>query len=299
MKEKITQRVKNKLEQNKQTRTDRINSGERSRGVYLLPNLFTTAALFAGFYAVIASMDGNFEKAAFAIFIAMILDGLDGRVARMTNTESQFGKEYDSLSDMVSFGIAPALVMYQWGIDHLVSLSGFWGKAGWVVAFSYCVCAALRLARFNVHVGKVDKRYFEGLPSPAAAGVVAGYILFDSSFNLDPAVTIVPALVLTFLAGALMVSNIKFRSFKDINLNRKVPFHTLLLVPLVFVAIGVDPHRTLFTLFFIFAASGPVGLLVRRLKGEKTESLIPDDVHDETVILDVSEFSVPDSEEAE
>lgn len=296
MKQKISQRVKNKLEKNKQNRVTRTGPGERGRGVYLLPNLFTTAALFAGFYAVIASMDGNFEKAAFAIFIAMILDGLDGRVARMTNTESQFGKEYDSLSDMVSFGIAPALVMYQWGIDHLVSLSGFWGKAGWVVAFTYCVCAALRLARFNVHVGKTDKRYFEGLPSPAAAGVVAGYILFDSSFDLDPSITIVPALVITFLAGALMVSNIKFRSFKDINLNRKVPFHILLLIPLIFVAIGVDPHKTLFVLFFTFAASGPISLLIRRLRGETTESLIPDDVNDETAIIELSETSIESEE---
>jgi CDP-diacylglycerol--serine O-phosphatidyltransferase len=288
MKQKISQSFKNKLAQNKHARTVRSGNGERGRGVYLLPNLFTTAALFAGFFAVIASMDGNFEKAAFAIFIAMILDGMDGRVARMTSTESQFGKEYDSLSDMVSFGIAPALVMYQWGIDHLVSLSGFWGKAGWVVAFSYCVCAALRLARFNVHIAKSEKRYFEGLPSPAAAGVLAGFILFDDSFILDPSITIIPALVLTFLSGALMVSNIKYRSFKDMNLNRKVPFHILLLVPLLLALIFVDPHRTLFTLFFIFAASGPISLVIRRLRGEETEALIPDDIHDETMVLDTS-----------
>lgn len=291
MKDKITQRVKDKLEESKHKRAERVESGERARGVYLLPNLFTTAALFAGFYAVVASMDGNFEKAAFAIFIAMVLDGLDGRVARMTKTESQFGKEYDSLSDMVSFGIAPALVMYQWGIDELVSLSGLWGKAGWVVAFTYCVCAALRLARFNVHVGKLSKRYFEGLPSPAAAGVVAGFILFEGSFDIDPGISIVPALVITFLAGALMVSNIKFRSFKDINLNRKVPFHILLLIPLIFVAIGIDPHRTLFLLFFSFAASGPIGLVMRKFKGEKTESLIPDDVDDTTMQIERPDFA--------
>ncbi len=286
----IKNKVKTKIQDNRQRRADRKQAGERSRGVYLLPNLFTTAALFAGFYAVIASMDGNFEKAAFAIFIAMILDGMDGRVARMTSTESQFGKEYDSLSDMVSFGIAPSLVMYQWGVDHLTSLSGFWGRAGWFVAFAYCVCAALRLARFNTTAGtdKADKRYFDGLPSPAAAGVVAGFILFDDTFGFDPNLSFVPALILTFVAGVLMVSDIKFRSFKDLNLARKVPFHIMILVPLLIALIAVDPHKTLFVLFFIFAASGPVGLIMRKVKGEQTESLIPEDVQD-SLISDLEE----------
>ena len=286
----IKNKVKTKIELNRQRRADRKVSGERSRGVYLLPNLFTTAALFAGFYAVIASMDGNFEKAAFAIFIAMILDGMDGRVARMTSTESQFGKEYDSLSDMVSFGIAPSLVMYQWGVDHLTSLSGFWGRAGWFVAFAYCVCAALRLARFNTTAGtdKADKRYFDGLPSPAAAGVVAGFILLDDTFGFDPSLSFVPALILTFLSGVLMVSDIKFRSFKDLNLARKVPFHIMILVPLLIALIAVDPHKTLFVLFFVFAASGPVGLIMRKIKGEQTESLIPEDVQD-SLISDLEE----------
>ena len=286
----IKNKVKTRLQENRQRRADRKESGERSRGVYLLPNLFTTAALFAGFYAVIASMDGNFEKSAFAIFIAMILDGMDGRVARMTSTESQFGKEYDSLSDMVSFGIAPSLVMYQWGVDHLSSLSGFWGKAGWFVAFAYCVCAALRLARFNTTAGtdKDDKRYFDGLPSPAAAGVLAGFILFDHTFEFSANVSFMPALMLTFLSGVLMVSDIKFRSFKDLNLARKVPFHIMILVPLIIALIAVDPHKTLFVLFFGFAASGPVGLVMRKVKGEQTESLIPEDVQD-SLISDLEE----------
>jgi len=282
---KIKHKVKTHLEVGRQRRAERVETGGRSRGVYLLPNLITTAALFTGFFAVIASMDGNFEKAAFAIFIAMILDGMDGRVARMTSTESQFGKEYDSLSDMVSFGIAPSLVMYQWGVDHLTSLSGFWGRAGWFVAFAYCVCAALRLARFNTTAGtdKADKRYFDGLPSPAAAGVVAGFILFDHTFNFSPNVSFIPALVLTFLAGALMVSDIKFRSFKDLNLARKVPFHIMILVPLLIALIFVDPHKTLFVLFFVFAASGPIGLIMRKINGEQTESLIPEDLEDSLI----------------
>lgn len=286
----IKKKVKTRLQENRQRRADRKESGERSRGVYLLPNLFTTAALFAGFYAVIASMDGNFEKSAFAIFIAMVLDGMDGRVARMTSTESQFGKEYDSLSDMVSFGIAPSLVMYQWGVDHLSSLSGFWGRAGWFVAFTYCVCAALRLARFNTTAGteKADKRYFDGLPSPAAAGVLAGFILFDHTFVFSANVSFIPALLLTFTAGVLMVSDIKFRSFKDLNLARKVPFHIMILVPLIIALIAVDPHKTLFILFFAFAASGPVGLIMRKVKGEQTESLIPEDVQD-NLISDLEE----------
>ncbi|MBT8142728.1 MAG: CDP-diacylglycerol--serine O-phosphatidyltransferase [Gammaproteobacteria bacterium] len=284
MNKKITRKVKNTVAAHREKRQLNIEAGERGRGVYLLPNLFTTAALFAGFYAVVASMDGNFEKAAFAIFVAMLLDGMDGRVARMTSTETQFGKEYDSLSDMVSFGIAPALVMYQWGIDHLVSLSGFWSKAGWIVAFTYCVCAALRLARFNTNIGKVDKRYFEGLPSPSAAGVVAGLILFDHSFDFDPSYTSFPALIITFFAGALMVSNIKYRSFKDLNLKGKVPFHILLLVPLILGLLFIDPHRTLFISFFAYAISGPVGLVMRRIRGEQTENIIPDDIEDPRVV---------------
>lgn len=282
MKDSLPTRVKKKITRKSASKRE---SGERSRGVYLLPNLFTTAALFCGFYAVIASMDGNFQRAAYAIFVAMLLDSMDGRVARMTSTESQFGKEYDSLSDMVSFGIAPALVIYQWGIDHLRDLGGFWGKAGWAVAFIYCVCAALRLARFNTNSnsGKEDKRYFQGLPSPAAAGVVAGLILFERSFKFDPTVSIAPALFLTLAAGLLMVSNIKYRSFKDVDLKRKVPFHILLLIPIVLALLAISPSRTLFVAFLIFAASGPFSFILRTVRGERTESWMPNDVRDKLV----------------
>jgi len=281
MKEPIRTKVKQSMQERRDARQLRRDNGERSRGIYLLPSLFTTGAIFCGFYAVIASMDGNFQRAAYAIFIAMLLDGMDGRVARMTDTESQFGKEYDSLSDMVSFGIAPALVIYQWGIDLLRDFGAFWGKAGWVVAFIYCVCAALRLARFNTNTAKIDKRYFQGLPSPAAAGLVAGLILFERSFEWEPSVSIVPALVTTLAAGLLMVSNIKYRSFKDFDAKQKVPFYVLLLIPMILVLLATNTPRTLFICFFIFAVSGPISYVMRIMKGEQTEPLIPiDEVND-------------------
>lgn len=281
----ITKKVKT-IRRERELRKER---GERARGVYLLPNLFTTGALFCGFYAVVASMDGNFSRAAYAIFVAMLLDGMDGRVARMTSTESQFGKEYDSLSDMVSFGIAPALVMYQWGIEVLRDLGGFWGKAGWAVAFIYCVCAALRLARFNTNSVKVGKRYFQGLPSPAAAGVLAGFILFERTWQLGDYPSVSLALFLTLASGLLMVSNIKYRSFKDLDLKRKVPFYVLLIIPAILVLLATSPSQTLFALFFGFAASGPIGYIYRLVKGERTESIMPTDVRDQLVVTSLEE----------
>lgn len=221
------------------------------RGIYLLPNLMTTIALFAGFYAVIAGMQGQFEAGAIAIFVAMVFDGLDGRVARMTNSSSAFGAEYDSLADMVSFGLAPALLLYQWALQDF-------DKLGWLVAFIYTAAAALRLARFNTQVGVADKRYFQGLPSPAAAALLAGLVWMVETNNVDTGVEPIAALVLTLFAGIMMVSNVRFSSFKELNLKDKVPFVTLLIVVLVLVIITIKPALFLFLIFTLYAIAGPV-----------------------------------------
>ena len=225
------------------------------RGIYLLPNLMTTLALFAGFYAVIAGMNGDYLAGAIAIFIAMVFDGLDGRIARMTNSSSAFGAEYDSLADMVSFGLAPALLLYQW------ALSDF-GKLGWLVAFVFTAGAALRLARFNNQVGVSDKRYFQGLPSPAAAALLAGLVWLVETNHIETGFEGDIALIFTLAAGLLMVSNIRFHSFKELNLKDKVPFVTLLVIVLVFVVITLKPSVILFGLAFIYAISGPVMTLL-------------------------------------
>ncbi|MDX1443817.1 MAG: CDP-diacylglycerol--serine O-phosphatidyltransferase [Gammaproteobacteria bacterium] len=235
----------------------------RNRGIYLLPNLFTTSALFAGFYAIIASMAGDFGPAAAAIFIAMVLDGLDGRVARLTNTASDFGKEYDSLSDMVSFGLAPALVMYLWGFQGLADYGWLWAKAGWVGAFFYATCAALRLARFNSRAATQDKRFFQGLPSPSAAAVVAGAVWLGTDLGIDGGTLAIPALFLTVIVAALMVSNVAYYSFKDFSLTRRVRFTTVLPIPILFVAIAANPPAVLFGGFLVYAASGLLLSVVR------------------------------------
>ncbi len=232
---------------------------QRRKGIYLLPNLFTTAALFAGFYAIIAAIKGEFSSAATAIFIAMILDGLDGRVARMTNTESEFGAQYDSLSDMLSFGMAPALVVYLWALSTL-------GKLGWLAAFVYTAGAALRLARFNTQVGIADKRYFQGLPSPASAAVIAGLVWVSVGHGyvgseLTTQFRVVAALM-TMMVGVLMVSNIRYHSFKELNLRNRIPFVTMLAVVAVMVLISVDPPQVLFGTFLIYTIWGPIFNLV-------------------------------------
>ncbi|MDE2195876.1 MAG: CDP-diacylglycerol--serine O-phosphatidyltransferase [Gammaproteobacteria bacterium] len=237
--------------------------GPRRRGIYLLPNLFTTAGLFAGFYAIVAAMAGHFQPAAIAVFVAMIMDGLDGRVARLTHTESAFGKEYDSLSDMVSFGLAPALVMYEWAFKDMINFGWAWGKLGWLGAFFYAITAALRLARFNVRTGVVDKRYFQGLPSPAAAGIVAGAVWFGSDLDIPGSALLIPAYILTVAAGALMVSSISYYSFKDLNLHGRVPFTTILIVPIALIIISLSPPKVLFIGFFAYACSGPMLALWR------------------------------------
>ena len=233
------------------------------RGIYLLPNLFTTGCLFSGFYSIVIAMSGDFEKAAIAIFVAMVLDGLDGRVARLTNTTSEFGVQYDSLADMLSFGLAPSLLIYQWSLNGL-------GKLGWLVAFVYTAGAALRLARFNTQVDIVDKRFFQGLPSPAAAAVVAGLVWLTVDYGIPGENIHFFAWIIALLAGLLMVSNFRYYSFKDIDFKGKVPFVTMLIMVLVFVFISVDPPQILFGMFFIYMLSGFVltiwGIRQKRLQ---------------------------------
>jgi CDP-diacylglycerol---serine O-phosphatidyltransferase len=239
------------------------------RGIYLLPNLFTTGALFAGFYAIVAAIDGNFERAGVAVFVAMVFDGLDGRVARWTSTESAFGKEYDSLSDMVSFGVAPAIVTYQWGVARIAEYGLIWGRAGWLAAFFFAVAAALRLARFNTRA-PADKRFFEGLPSPSAAAIVAAFVWFSSEWREPGLVGLIVAFVVTMVAGALMVSRFRYYSFKDVNLGGHIPFRYFVLVPLAFVLIAVKPPVMLFVLFSTYALSGPVWWLAQRMRRKPT-----------------------------
>lgn len=245
-----------------------VNPDEQhNKGIYLLPNLFTTAGLFAGFYAIVAAIRGDFSTAAIAIFIAMIMDGLDGRIARLTNTQSAFGAEYDSLADMVAFGLAPALVMFEW------ALSGM-GKFGWMVAFIYAACGALRLARFNTQVGIADKRFFQGLPSPAAAACIAGWVWLGHNYELDTSVLTTVATPLTFITAILMVSTVRYHSFKELDLRGKVPFMVILGLVLLFALIAIDPPIVLFSAFMIYALSGPVLTLIqlRKHRNERAQS---------------------------
>jgi CDP-diacylglycerol--serine O-phosphatidyltransferase len=238
---------------------------KRRRGIYILPNLLTTANVFAGFFAIVQAMGNRFELAAMAVFIAMVLDALDGRVARLTRTQSDFGKEYDSLSDMVSFGLAPSLVMYEWALAGL-------GKLGWLAAFVYAAGAALRLARFNSQSPHADSRYFTGLPSPAAAAVVAGLVWVFQSYGIPGREISLLALAVTVLAGVAMVSNVRYNSWKHINLRGRVPFFAALGVVLVFVLISIDPPQVLFGLFLIYALSGPLRalwMLMQRWRGRR------------------------------
>ena len=240
-----------------------LKSRLRRRGIYLLPNLFTTAALFAGFYAVVQAMNENFEYSAIAIFIAMVLDGLDGRVARLTGTQSEFGAEYDSMSDMVSFGVAPALIAYEWALKDM-------GQWGWIVAFIYCACAALRLARFNTNIAVVDKRFFQGLPSPAAAALIAGLVWVTINFQVQGNDISWLACIVTLFAALTMVSNIPYYSGKEINLRRRVPFFTILLLVLFFfVLIPSHPPLVLFCLFVAYGLSGYIIKLWRFGKNKR------------------------------
>lgn len=246
------------------------------KGIFLLPNLFTTGALFAGFYAIIAAIKGNFEVAAIAVFLAMLLDGLDGRVARLTNTQSAFGAEYDSLADMASFGLAPALVMYQWSLLHLAELGNFWGKLGWLAAFIYVASGALRLARFNTQIGIADKRYFQGLASPAAAAVVVGAVWVCENYGIAGQDVMFPALLLTTITGLLMVSRFSYYSFKDIDLKKSVPFIAVLIIVLIFVLISIQAATVLFMLAFLYMIHGPILALFRMLRKRRRLDQSPD-----------------------
>ena len=238
----------------------------RRLGVYLLPNLLTTGCLFSGFYAVVAAIDKHFAPAGIAVFVAMIFDTLDGRIARLTRSESAFGKEYDSLADMVAFGLAPAIVSYQWGVVRIAEYGRAWGRFGWLAAFFYAVCAAMRLARFNARSATADKRYFEGLPSPSAAAIVAAFVWFSSEWR-EPGLTgLIAAFCITAAAGALMVSRFSYPSFKQFNLDRRVKVAYILFVPLFFVLIAIDPPTMLLSIFATYAASAPLLWVGRRLR---------------------------------
>jgi CDP-diacylglycerol--serine O-phosphatidyltransferase len=242
---------------------DDVVPAPRRRGIYLLPNLFTLAALFAGFFAIVQAMNQRFELAAMAIFAAMVLDGMDGRVARLTNTQSAFGEQFDSLSDMTSFGVAPALVMYEWILKDI-------GRWGWAAAFVYCAGAALRLARFNANIGVVDKRFFQGLPSPAAAALIAGFVwlAIDNKFHIREAWMPWVSFGITVYAGLTMVSSAPFYSGKSFHLARSVPFWVMVVIVVALFFVSTDPPITLFSLFCVYAVSG-YGLWVWRLfRGE-------------------------------
>jgi CDP-diacylglycerol---serine O-phosphatidyltransferase len=242
----------------------------RRKGIYILPNLFTLAALFGGFYAIVMAMNGRFEQAAYGIFIAAVLDSLDGRVARMTNTQSAFGEQMDSLSDMVSFGAAPALIVYEWALKGM-------GKLGWIAAFVYCSGAALRLARFNTNIGVVDRRFFQGLPSPAAAAVLIGFIwvMDDAGFKDVPRIVWLAwcAFGVTLYAGLTMVTNVPFYSFKDVSFKRSVPFIVIVAIALGFAVITIHPPIVLFSVFLVYGLSGYAVYVYKRMKG-KPVSLI-------------------------
>lgn len=241
------------------------------KGIFLLPNLFTTGALFAGFYAIVAAINMDFSAAGLAIFFGLLLDGMDGRIARLTNSQSKFGEEYDSLSDLVSFGVAPALIMFLWCLSSL-------GKLGWSMAFIYLVCAALRLARFNAQADTADKRYFTGLASPAAAMLIAATVWLCTELGFNGAELPRPAQLffggLTAFTGLLMVSNIRYHSFKGIDFKGRVPFVAMFLVVMLFVVISMDPAGVLFLLGLVYALSGPFGFAWQKLSGKKehTES---------------------------
>ncbi|RZI83426.1 MAG: CDP-diacylglycerol--serine O-phosphatidyltransferase [Rubrivivax sp.] len=243
---------------------DQPGMRKRRKGIFILPNLFTLAALFGGFYAIVMAMNGQFEQSAIGVFCAMVLDSLDGRVARMTNTQSAFGEQMDSLSDMVSFGAAPALIVYEWALKGL-------GKFGWIAAFVYCSGAALRLARFNTNIGVVDKRFFQGLPSPAAAALVMGLIWVVT--DLGESAQTQPWLVwlafgFTLYAGLTMVTNVPFYSFKDISFKRTVPFIVIVAIALGIAVINLHPAGVLFSIFVVYGLSGYGVYVWKRVKGK-------------------------------
>jgi CDP-diacylglycerol--serine O-phosphatidyltransferase len=251
------------LSENTEAASPQEKERKPPKGIYMLPNLVTLAALFGGFYAVVMAMNGRFDLAALGVFCAMVLDGLDGRIARMTNTQSAFGEQMDSLSDMVSFGAAPALIAYVWALKGL-------GRWGWIAAFVYCACAALRLARFNVNTAVVDKRFFQGLPSPAAAAMVAGFIWLMTEAGVVGEQVRWWMFGLMLYAGLTMVTNVPFYSFKEVSFKRSVPFAVIVLLALGIAAINIDPPTVIFGLFVVYGLSGYVLYVWRRAKGLQT-----------------------------
>ena len=233
------------------------------KGIYMLPNLVTLAALFGGFYAIVMAMNGRFDLAALGVFCAMVLDGLDGRIARMTNTQSAFGEQMDSLADMVSFGAAPALIAYEWALRGL-------GRWGWIAAFVYCACAALRLARFNVNTAVVDKRFFQGLPSPAAAALVVGFLWLMIELEVSGPTVAWPMFVMCLYAGLTMVSNVPFYSFKDLQMRRSVPFVVIVLIVLAIGVVNIHPPTVLFGTFMLYGLSGYAVYGWRKARGLRT-----------------------------
>lgn len=249
------------------------NGRKPLRGIYLLPNLFTTGAMFAGFYGIISAIAGQYSEAAMAVFVAGLLDGLDGRVARLTGTQSEFGVQYDSLSDLVSFGLAPALIMYTWSLSSLHAYGSLWGKVGWTAAFLYAACAALRLARFNTQVGVADKRYFQGLASPAAAGLMMSFVWATEEQGLSGLDVQFVTPFIAIFAGLLMVSRVRYFSFKAWPLSDRVPFIWIPALVVVFGALAVDPPRVLLVVAVLYVLSGPVMTIwgLHRTRGQRAQ----------------------------
>jgi CDP-diacylglycerol--serine O-phosphatidyltransferase len=255
---------KNLNNQHQNGKTQRINTIKK--GIYVLPSFLTSLSMLAGFYSIVATLNGDFVNAAWAILVAGIFDGLDGRVARITHSTTRFGVEYDSLSDLVSFGIAPGVMMYWWALKPL-------GRLGWLAGFLYVACGAIRLARFNVQINTVESKYFQGLPIPAAAGLVATVIIFLTNFEIEPRSVQIPLLLISYLLAALMVSTVKYNSFKDLQLARRKPFNALIIVVLLIVFVVSEPRIMLFSLCFAYVLSGPTTLIVHLLKKSKTQEV--------------------------
>ena len=251
------------LSENTEAASPQEKERKPPKGIYMLPNLVTLAALFGGFYAIVMAMNGRFDLAALGVFCAMVLDGLDGRIARMTNTQSAFGEQMDSLADMVSFGAAPALIAYEWALRGL-------GRWGWIAAFVYCACAALRLARFNVNTAVVDKRFFQGLPSPAAAALVVGFLWLMIELEVSGPTVAWPMFVMCLYAGLTMVSNVPFYSFKDLQMRRSVPFVVIVLIVLAIGVVNIHPPTVLFGTFMLYGLSGYAVYGLRKARGLRT-----------------------------
>jgi CDP-diacylglycerol--serine O-phosphatidyltransferase len=245
-------------------KNQRINTIKK--GIYILPSLLTSLSMLAGFYSIVATLNGDFVNAAWAILVSGIFDGLDGRVARITHSTTRFGVEYDSLSDLLAFGIAPGVLMYWWALKPL-------GRLGWLAGFLYVACGAIRLARFNVQVNTVESKYFQGLPIPAAAGLVATVIIFLTNFEIEPRSVQIPLLLISYLLAALMVSTVKYNSFKDLQLARRKPFNALIIVVLLIVFVVSEPRIMLFSLCFAYVLSGPTTLVVHLLRKSKTREV--------------------------